>query len=71
MALSWATSLQRAWIPCSLITRFKDIKETSENQLLVYHSIFSMFIFMQANAIHLDVFSTIKSFQSESLPLTT
>ena len=53
MALSWAASPQRTWLPCSLITGFQDGKETSESQFLVYHSIFSLFILMQTNAIHL------------------
>lgn len=60
-ALSWAPSPQRAWTPCGLITGSQNTKETSANPFLVYHFIFSMFIFMQTNAIHLDFLLPLKA----------
>lgn len=65
MALSCVLRPQRAWISCSLITCFKNIKETSENQFLVYH-FFSMIIFMQMNAIHLDFLLPLKAFKAKA-----
>ena len=66
MALSWAASPQRTWVPCSLITGFEDRKETSESQFLVYHSIFSLFIFMQTNAVHLDFLLPLKALKAKA-----
>lgn len=66
MALSWAASPQRTWLPCSLITGFQDGKETSESQFLVYHSIFSLFILMQTNAIHLGFLLSLKALEAKA-----
>lgn len=66
LPLSYAPSPQRAWIPHHLITHFEDLKETSKNQFLVYHFIFSMFIFMQTNAIHLDFLPPLNAVRAKS-----
>lgn len=50
---------------------FKEIKETSENQFLVYHFILFVFIFMQTNAIHLCFLLPLKTWKAKSLHLKT